>query len=130
MSPSLLALLFMSLDLQMGPICGILTVVEGMKSQGISRENCPSNYWDNLNVYLDKVSDYPFSSCHKYMTKRPSLWPMPQPFLSNAPSLTLALSASLLYTHPFLFHIKGVSCARKVIIEKMLFNKYGSHWYG
>ncbi len=69
MSPSLLALLFVSLDLQMGPICGISTVVGGMKSHGVSRENCPSNSWDNLDVYLDQVSDHPFSSCHKNMTK-------------------------------------------------------------
>jgi hypothetical protein len=43
-------------------------VVGGTKSQGATREIDHLNYWDKLNVHLDKPWIIPFLDPHKYLT--------------------------------------------------------------
>jgi hypothetical protein len=80
----------------------------------VPREINHLNSWDNLNVHLDKISDYNFSGHHKNFSNGQVYCPCRNPFLAMIPhthththslSLSLSLSVSLLVcSMPTLFH--------------------------
>jgi hypothetical protein len=92
--------------------CGILTIVRGIKSQGITREIVNQNSWDKPNVHLDKLWIIPSPDPHKNLTNGQGIRPTPQPFsptLCLAHSFFLILFPPLPMPHSFPLNIKDVS---------------------